>query len=99
MPGGPPSFEKFWQEVNDESPFPQETSKEFRRRVEKELNLLERLAEEWDRLSKNMDFGSQQGLERDLVMNARVGLDRIRRNGEAEIIIRRKKAIRANRSE
>ena len=97
MAGGPPSFEKFWEEVNDEGPFPQETTKEFRRRIEKQINLLERLAEEWDRLSKTLDFGSQQALERDLLMNLRVGLDRIRRNGEAEIMIRRRKAARAAR--
>lgn len=99
MAEGPPSFKKLWDELEDETPLPHETSKEFRRRREKQTNLLERLAEEWDRESRKLDYGSAQELERELYTAARNGLERIRNNQEAEISIRRRRAQRTASAE
>lgn len=99
MAEGPPAFKKLWDEINEDGPLPGETSKEFRRRSEKQNNLLERLADEWDREAKKLDFGAQNELERDLVASARTGLDRIRNNQEVEISHRRRRAARAAREE
>lgn len=97
MPGGPPSFSKFWEEVQNEGPFTHEARKEFRRRIEKEINLLERLAHEWETQSKRLGYGAAQELEQDLCGSARAGLERIRRTGEADIMIRRKRSAKAER--
>jgi len=99
MAEGPPGFKRFWDELNEEGPLPGETGKEFRRRIEKQTNLLERLAEEWEREAKKLDFGAQNELERDLVASARTGLDRIRNNQEVEISHRRRRAQRSAREE
>jgi hypothetical protein len=95
MADGPPSFAKLWDELKDEAPLPNEASKEFRRRREKLTNLLERLASEWEQQSKKLPSGALQDFERELLASARTGLDRIRKTGEADIVIRRKRASRA----
>ncbi len=95
MAEGPPSFKKLWDAVNDEGPLPGETGREFRRRIEKQVNLLERLADEWDRESHKLDAGSVTEFERDLYASARTGLERIRNNQEVEISHRRRRTNRA----
>ena len=99
MAEGPPAFKKLWDELEDESPMPHETGKEFRRRREKLTNLLERLAEEWERETKKLDYGAAQELERELFASARAGFERIRNNQEAEISTRRRKSARTARGE
>ncbi len=99
MPGGPPSFDKLWEQLNDEAPLPHETKKEFRRRIEKQIHLLERLAEEWEVQRKRLGSGAIHELEQELFASARAGLERIRRNGEADAYLRRRREGRSRSSD
>ena len=82
---GPSSLGNFWDQVKQGKRLQHESWREFRRRRERELQLLERLALLWPKHGAGLDK-----LERELATSARVGLERIIRTSEAEIAIRRK---------